>query len=92
MTTGGQTFHTRRHLCTQCLLGQQAREKEWVWIIKFFFPYVKKKIRHASGNVKPGIQTCHLDIYHGACLHTFKRLSLDCFQRGEEELQKGLSF
>lgn len=44
VTTGGQTFHTRGHLCTQCLQGQQAREKEWAWIIKVFFPYVKKKI------------------------------------------------
>lgn len=87
VTTGGQTFHTRRHLYTQCLQEQQACEKEWVWIIKIFFPVLKK--RHALGNMKPGIQACHLDIYHGACLHTIKRLSRDCFRRGGRRATKG---
>lgn len=41
------------------------------------------------GNLKPGTRPCHLDIYHGACFHTIKRLSLDCFQRGRRRATKG---
>lgn len=87
LTTGEHTSHTRSHLCTQCSLGQQASEKECIQIIKLFFPYVKN--RPATGNVRPGIQACHLAIYHGACLHTIKCLSLDGFQRGRRRATKG---
>lgn len=41
------------------------------------------------GNLKPGSRPCHLDIHHGACFHTIKHLSLDCFQRGRRRATKG---
>lgn len=57
---------------------------------KTFLPLrLKKKKKACFGKHETCIQACHLDIYHGACLHTIKRLSLDCFQRGGRRATKG---
>lgn len=89
LTTGAQASHTSSHLYTQCLPGQEASEKGWIWIKKHFLPYIKKKNRHAMGNLKPGTRPRRLDLQHGACSQTTQHLSLDCFQRGRRRATKG---
>lgn len=87
LTTGEHTSHTRSHLCTQCSLGQQASEKECIQIIKLFFPYVKN--RPATGNVRPGIQACHLAILPW-CLFAYHQVLIPWwFSEREKKSYKG---
>lgn len=78
-------------MCTQCLQEQQACEKEWVWIIKLFFPYVKKN-RHASGNMKPAFRLVIWTFTMALVCIPSSAYPLIAFREGEEELQKDLSF
>lgn len=55
-----------------------------------FFFFSSAKNRHDAGNPKPpGFPPCHLNIYHGACLHTME-CPLITLWRGKSTNTKGL--